>query len=400
MSPNPLVQPMPLRRLRISTRLRLHPEFVISPARFALRHDVDLMGDVSPETSFKKDGDAVEKAEDVKANIHLVQHDAIRLFTERDAGVDWIRSLDLDPSVLLHGVKGCPLVEQDLILSLSILKTMVVPLLANPLDACHIIPGVGGGGGHVAYWTAIESEVWLPGINIACLHGVSHPITGPAEGTTKKRLQLGDKRDDCLIRFKHASCCATGPGGVQCVEGLRVKLCLKGHALPAAMAGRPESIALVKGAMRLVTFHAADVARVHQVMMSRLVGSYLPVPQEWTDTGKALTHARVIALLSRLTPIPIDEIQAMDNGLRRYSDSTRKRLNKDLQIEAARLESVPVSMLFQPAVYAAHLSERTPRADGHIDPLIATMLTVARPHGSCSDATFSNQTQPENHDMA
>ncbi|MEI7909490.1 MAG: hypothetical protein WCK77_07620 [Verrucomicrobiota bacterium] len=124
------------------------------------------------------------------------------------------------------------------------------------------------------------------------------------------------------------------------------------------------------------------------------------IPQEWTDTAKALTHARVIALLSRLTPIPIDEIQAMDNGLRRYSDSTRKRLNKDLQIEAARLESVPVSMLFQPAVYAAHLSERTPRADGHIDPLIATMLTVARPHGSCSDATFSNQTQPENHDMA
>lgn len=367
---NPLVQPMPLRCLRISTRLRLHPEFVNAPAKFALRHDVDLVGNVSPETSFKKDGDAVEKAEDVKANIHLCQHGAIRLFTERDGAGDWIRSIDLDPSVLLHGAKHRPLVEQDLVVSLSILKNKVAPLLADPLDACHIVPGLGGGNGHVAYWSAIESEVWLPGIHIACLHGVSHPNTRPAEGATKGRMQLGDKADDYIIRLKDAGGEVAGPGGVQSAEGIRVKLGIKGHALPTIV-GQPNTTALVKDTKRLVIFHAPDVARVHQEMMSQLAGAYLPVPPEWADTGKPFTHARAIALVSLLTSIPIDELRATDVNLRQPSDSTRKRLNIEVPVEASRLKPVPVATLFHPAVYGTHLAGRTPRADERIDPLVA-----------------------------
>jgi hypothetical protein len=368
MNNNRTSPPLHVRTLTIATRIRLHPGFVEDPGTFARQHGVDLVRDVFPATSFKKDPDTRKKREKVKANIHLVRDGAIRLFTERDGDGDWIRSIDLNPAVLLHDDKNHLLIEPDLVLALDILKTKVAPLLADQEDVRHIVPGLAGDNEHIAYWRTIGSEVRLPGILLFCLHRLSHPTTGPAEGANEEEIKLGHFGDDCVIRFKKDCWIVAGPDGAHEVQGVRVKLSLKGDALLAEF-GRPGTMALVKEIERVVAFRASDVTRVHQEVMSRLEGTYLPVPPEWDDMGTPA--AKIIALLSQVTSIPLDELRAKHEAQSKPSPSTRKRLTKDVKAALDSLKSVPVSSLFRPDVYGSYMTGCAAPLDDRIGPLIA-----------------------------
>jgi len=343
--------PLPLHSLKISTRIRLHPDFVNDPDRFARRNGVDLVGEVNPSTSFKGDAATGEKSAKYNANIHLVEYGAIGIFTEQDNTGNWVKSIKLNPSILLHGKKNDPLVEKDLIMSQRILQNKVAPLLADPVDACHIVPGNGGDHDPIAYISAIETETLLPGIDLHCLHDLYHPIAGPAEGTTKNRIKLGETKDNCVITFKKAKCELPGPDGVRKLRGLRVRLSLKGDAL-VSMYGRSGSTAEVKHTRRLITFQTSDPALVHQMAMSRLEGTYLRTPTEWQHggNGKPVTHAKLIALVSKLTPIPLEELSEMDGIIRQPSKSSVRLLSQDVPVEVGRLKPVPVSTLFKPLV--------------------------------------------------
>ena len=345
--------PLHVRSLTIATRVRLHPEFIKDPITFARQHGVDLVDEVFPVTSFKKDPATREKIEKVKANIHLVRDKAIRLFTERDGGGDWIQQIEVTLA-LLHGDKDHPLTEPDLVLALSMLKAKVAPLLADRLDTCHIVPG-GAGDEHLAYFRTIDIEARLPDIRLPYLHGVSHPNTGPAEGANEKEVKLGHFGDDFIIRFTKSKWEAAGPGGEQSVQGLRVTLSLRGHALLASFCG-PDTQAMVKGTKRVVRICAPAVALVYQKTMLRLEGTYLPVPLEWADLGKDVTAAKIIALLSRVTSFSLDELRAMYDQQLNPSKSSRMRLTKDIKAAVDCLKSVPVSSLFRPEVYGCGLT--------------------------------------------
>lgn len=368
----PLPQPFPLCTLTISTMLRLDPEFTRAPLVFARRRGVDLANHVFPETSFKKDPGGEEKLAKVKANIHLVRHGAIRLFFERDADGDWVKSINLNPAILLYGAERHPLIDHDFLRSLSILRRRVPPLLADPLDAQHIVPGLADEGDPIAYWSGLRSEILLPGILRRGLHGLSHPMTGPAQGNTKTRIQLGNNDDDCVIRFTEAKAGRSGPGVSRGAAGVRVELLLKGPSLPPRFA-RLGTTALVRDHHRLISFPGSSVALVHQNVMSQLEGIYLPVPPEWSDKslGKRVTHAKVFALLSSLTAVPLQKLRKIDEELRHPSDDTRERLDKAV-LEAARwLTPAPVSTLFTSSVYSAQAAGMATPADGRIDPQIA-----------------------------
>jgi len=274
---NPLSQALPLHSLSISTNIRLHPDFSKAPVVFAQQSGVVLADDVFHETSFMKDAESEdpynqEKTAKVKTNIHLVQHGAIRLFAERDDEGDWVVSINLNPSLLLHEAKRHPLLDSDLSLSLGILRNMVTPLLADPLDARHIVPGLVSEKEAIAYWSLIESEILIPGIRLPCLHRLSHPMTGSAEGATKTCIQLGNNGGDSVIRFESSqSGWPLVRRGSQTVQGVRVTLTLKGRALTAEF-GQFGTTTLVNNIERLTAFPASAVASVHQTMMSRLGG--------------------------------------------------------------------------------------------------------------------------------
>jgi hypothetical protein len=352
--------------LRISTRIRLHREFVKSPTSFACRLGVDLVKDVSPEMSFAKSVDG-EKTTKVRANIHLVRHGAIRLFTERADGADWIRSIDLNPALLLHGPADHLSVDHDLPWVLHLCQGAVTPLLADPRDRGHVIPGLVANSENRAYWSRIKSLLRLPGIQIPGLHGVSHPDAGPPDGPDDKRLQLGKNDDDCVIAFE-----AAAGEGRHNGAGVDVSLSLKRRALLAAYQTIGK-VASVLECERLVAFRASDVAKVHREVMSRLTGIYLPVAPEWADTGKDVTPAKITALLSKITPIPLDELCALDVELRNPSLSTLKRLKRDLSTVDASLKPVPVSSLFRPRAYAACVVDHGYPVGDRCDPRIAAV---------------------------
>lgn len=387
----PLHQSMFIRNLGITTNLLLHQDFVAGPRRFASRHNVDLADEVFHETDFRRDPTAArgcERIEITGSNIHLVRHGAIRLLTQAQSDRDGTRvcSIDMNPSMLLYGTKCYVLAAGDLPSSLSILREQVLPLLANPHDVRHIVPGLAQDGEEpVAYWNRVDSEFLFPRIDIRCLHGLSHPCTGPADGATPKRIQFGDMEDECVIRIKEARWDMNSPNGVERVRGIRVRLILKGQALidEFSQFGKFSS---VNNAVRMVAFSEPSLALVHQAVMARMEGVYLPVPPEWQDKadGKRVTAAKVMALVSQLTSIPLDELRTMDENIRHPSDSTRKRLKKDLTMESGRLTPVPVSTLFNPAAYSIHSSGGQHAAD-NIDPIIANAYSQA------ADALFRGE---------
>ena len=363
-----------LRSLKITTQLAVHPDFLPEPRKFARRTGLDLVGEVYPETHFRKDPDnpgADEKLEKMKWNVHLVRHQAIRLLLEPDnAGCPEIRSIELEPPMLLHEMKRCWLSPGDLLRSLSILREQVSLLLADPQDARHIVPGLSWDEPPKAFWSMIDSEILLEGIQIPCLHNLGHPNTGPAAGAKNDRIQLGDKGDECVIRFKTEKWRSAGPGSMD-VQGIRARLMLRGSILASGFS-RLGRTTLIDDMERVVSFSEVGVACVHQAMMSKLEGTCLPVPPEWRLAGKN-AHARTIAWVSSLYPIPPEDLLAMDKEIRQPSPSTRTRLRRGIKVEESRLHPFPVAELFSPAAYASLQSDSPMPLNGYIDPEIATV---------------------------
>ena len=340
---------------------------------------MDLVADVFTQVDFRRNRDdpgTDEKIEKLSSNIHLVQHGAIRLFAKPDED-DWlVHGIDLNPSMLLYEAERHRLHDGDLQRALNMLKAAVTPLLAEPLDTRHIVPGIVMDEKPVAFWRLVDSETYISGINIRCLHDLSHPNTGPAGGAKKNRIQLGDKKDDCVIRIEEPKWATDGLDGTEGAEGIRVSLILKRRKLTDAFM-EFATIAKVSDTPRLVSFTEAGLDRVYRSVITRLVGTHLPVPAAWLESkakGRkdCVTHAKAMALASRLTSVPLEEIRIMDAEVRQPSGSTLKRLKKDLPIEAGRLAPVPVATLFDPPEYAGHLSG-VPDPAGDTDPTIANV---------------------------
>jgi len=356
-------QPVPIRGLRITTSILLDPDFIANPQAFARQHSVELAGEVSPATHCRRNPDDPNDHElhrCVRWNIHLVRHGAIRLFAERaiNKTSEWLKSIEIDPAMLLYEAERHPLVEGDLPRSLEILRDKVSPLLANPTEARHIVPGAVQDEGGVAFWSKVDSEILLPGIQIPCLHKLSHPSTGAEEGRTDSFVRLGNKSEPCVIRIEKTRWMSATPDGNESVEGIRVGLTLKGNSLVGAFK-KLGKVATISGAERLVLLPELSVARVHQAMMARLEGTYLPVPPEWRDRalGKPLTSAKILALLPYLTGKSSEDLQATYEQMNRTSLSTKKRLKKDLRVESDRLAAVDVSTLFHPSAYGLPTTE-------------------------------------------
>ena len=100
---------MMIRNLRISTKLKLHPDFVAEPHVFARQVNIDIMGDYSPKVDFRKSqtpsiGLGNSRDEIFNHNFHLEQHRAIKLFSKTDKNAnsdgfeDNLHSIQLNPS--------------------------------------------------------------------------------------------------------------------------------------------------------------------------------------------------------------------------------------------------------------------------------------------------------------
>ena len=332
-------------KLRISTDLPLHPEFAKNPDTFAFKHNVNLVGGFLPEVMLENNYESGGKFEKSKENITLVHRDAIRLFVCNDGDGYRIRSIFVNPSELMNRSKrdNRPF---NVYTGLELLKENVAPLLANQDDVRHIIPGnAGDDGEHRSNWSEVECTLLLPHYEIACFHGLAHPLTGPAQGSGKKRIELSSEDGCCTIRFNQTHWSGSGSTRLARVDGVAVILSLKGDALAAAFKSKGLT-APVRDAERLVRFSADVIVRGFLDVLRQTAGSYLPVPPEWAAMGKAVTSGKMIALLAEITSIPRDEILAMDAAIRNPCKSTRYILDKGTAAVAASLKPILVSSLF------------------------------------------------------
>ena len=332
--------------LRISTDIALNPEFSKNPIEFAASRDVRLVRPVLPEVSFKKDRETDGKVEKLKANIHLVRPDAMRLFIKDHGGVYRLHSIDISVGELLYGNKEHHITDLDLESTLDMLRSQVAPLLADPHDARHILPGHAKQGEEIANLSKITAWTFLPGLQIASFHDLSHPQTGPAVGSAKGWIRLEDGNGKFSILFEKAQWSQDAAGKASIVKGVSVTLCLKGKMARTYFpsAGR---LKCVEGMNRLASFRCSDVSEVFMSMMRKLKGTYLPVPLEWESLGKPVTRPKVMALLHQLTGIPIDDLKNINEQVSDPSESTRKRLKADIRKASVWLKPVPVSTLFE-----------------------------------------------------
>ena len=347
MKPNTTTLPdVTISNLRISTDIALNPEFVKNPNRFALSHNVNLVDCFLPELSFKQDREADEMAESEKANLFLVHHKAIRLFVQNDASGYRIRSIAVNPAELMRHSDQYAVTSDSLEAALDLLKSNIEPLLEKPLDARHIVPGhADDNGEHRACWSEVVLKAFIPGLEIACFHDLAHPLTGPAQGSSKNCINLCSKDGSFAIRFEQIRLKSKGKKALPRVEGVSVALTLSGHMLPGTF-GSKGVIAWVCNTRRLVSFPALSVAEAFFDRLSQISGTYLPIPPEWAGMGKPVTYAKAIALLAHLTGIPVGEIRAMDEAIRKPDRKTRRRLDDDVPAAAACLKPVPVASLF------------------------------------------------------
>jgi hypothetical protein len=325
--------------------LAVHPDFTKNPDKFAFSHKVNLTNCVLPETSFKADRETGEKLANQKANIIIGQHEAIRLFVENDGDGYRLRSIAVKPLELYEAHANSNSVRLlYLKTALSLLKSQVAPLLANPLDARHIIPS--DAENHpVSYISQVKISALFNDIEIPCLHNLSHPLTGPVQGSTKKRVELRSGDGDCTILFEKVSWDEPVGGHVRYTEGIHVKLALKGKPLVSqfSLFGSTQRVGNTK---RLVKLCILEAYHIFDMLMAQLGGTYVPVPPEWSGMGKPVTHAKTIALLAELTGIPVGEIRDMDQTIRKPSKSTIERLDHDVQVAATCLKPIPIARLF------------------------------------------------------
>lgn len=334
-----------IRNLSIKTKIPIHPKFFDNPSGYARSHSIKLAKAIHSESHFKTEKRDATLIQKDQYNIHLFRQGAIRLLVDPERK---LRCIDLSPSILLFGLERQPLRVGDLPFALSILKETVTPLLANPDDSIHIIPGLVEEKELIAYWKNFETDFLLHGQNILSLYGLNHPDTSGPHGSESKRIQLGDQNDPCFICFEPRKMRASD------VESINVNLILKGMKLSNAFEGLGTK-KMINGESRLIAFPEDSFALVHQNMMSRLQGDYLPVPPEWENkVGKGSRNAsmtKTIALLSKLMDRPCEELLDLALMLNNPSDEVFEGWENDLLIESSRLNSVPVSSLFHPGAY-------------------------------------------------
>ena len=234
--------------------------------------------------------------------------------------------------------------EADLDAALCRLQTEVTPLLAREEDACHIIPGRVRGDEDIACWSAITTEMRLPGIDIRGLHDLSHPLIGKAEGTTKNRIKLEDNNSTCSLILEKANWKTDGTE-FHATSGIRATLKLNGDMLQHFVQGHG-TLRKIRGHDRLIRIKASAFPSCQNRIMSRLEGYYLPIPKEWTGMGKAVANFKVIALTSQLTSLPIPGILSNYVDLAKPSKPTVKKLIASVQAAQEGLKPIPASDLF------------------------------------------------------
>lgn len=365
----------PALQLGISTSLPLHPDFLTKPVPFARKYGVSLHGDPVASTTRATDLETKEEILRHKVNIHLVAFGAIRLFARID-GPGYrmtVKTIDVNVALLLYGNSDHPIAHDDVARALTRVQREVAPLLADGNDAKHIVPGLAKRGDERASWRYIVSTVTCMHTQLHECYNIAHPGTGAAEGTTPKRTQLGKKGDDLIITIESPKMRlhGEGDGTIEEIPRIKVTVSLKGRGMLRRYRDSGGT-ARIGESLRLTRFSSSTPTDVHEAITEELEGVHI-APTARSPQGRALTPAKAVAFLSAITSLSVEDLSSAYEGIANSSESTRKRLKRDVSKELARISPVPLSSRLTPAFQAPYSAKLALWPVQEADPRIAAI---------------------------
>jgi hypothetical protein len=337
-----------VRSLVIQTDVPMCPNYRTRVNQFVPPGSVDWMSGMSRTEMIvptEVHGKPKRLDDEEKTLFHLVRYGAITITSMRRGSDTRIVSIVLNPAMALYGKANHPLDDDDLARAQALLKESCGPLLADPADVRHLVPGeVGEDEEPVAVWRSFKCEAWYPGIELAHIHYLSHPEAGSAEGRKLNFARLVPELPGCLISFKRVK--RKVDGSDTKVPGLMISLELGDQEL-AHRQRRHGSTARVRNRVR----HGfEDVRRLCREVISELEGYYLPVPAQWAAKPGTAKFARMICLVAAFTErTPAELLMSPSIGqnvCRRTVDRLRRRVPKEL----ALLKPVPLAAVLSPGL--------------------------------------------------
>ena len=288
---------MPVDRLVVSTRLLVHPDFKLDPKGFLESREI-FHGRFNLRVNDRNQLKIISFDLDQQSSIH------VRIYEELP-GQWYLRRLEFNPGKILHGHNGRILNEHEVATAFAVVTERVEPLLEDPEQSQHVIPGCARNS--PSYWQSLEIGYQRHDPDsdmLTKLQNMRHPqIRKKATHYQGESITLGAPRGELKIiayrkdlemsaTLKHFG--IRNPHPI-----LRVEVKLSGKKLLQYL-GNHRNIEN----NRVVRFTGAELTEAHQRVISELQG----IRGGKADTKPGSDHkvGRFMGLLSTHFGVPLE----------------------------------------------------------------------------------------------
>lgn len=353
----------------ISCYLRVSPDFTANPTDYAQRHQVDLNfmagRKVAPRVATGQ-----SSSKNKQENFYLNQERAVKLEIEFPPDLPhhaFLRTIKINPSLLLYGTPSPPLNSHSVQAAFSWTKDQITRLLATPEESRFIIPGIAGEGDpDRSFWKRIKCEMYWPEIDRRFLHQMDHSLLGAAQGSDSKKIQFtkdsGFSASFKSIHKKKRQKHFLGSTGEH--RDLLVSL-----VYPEGRLAKMKTSNL--NGKQLVSFNLPAVASLIRNTMYEFSGFYLPVPDEDSVEGERITDSKVVALLARLTNMPIEKCIQLYASCKKVTERSCDRYEQAIRRAYEKFNPIPFETLCNQMFDRDYATTPTKPCEYPIDPWIA-----------------------------
>lgn len=302
--------------------------------------------------------------------------------------------IQVNPGKILYGHNGRPLNEDGVLVALSLARDLLLPLLANPADHLHLIPGLCPEGS--AFFSYVEIFINLHDPNGALQHAFRNPkhpeIRKAAMHVEGESVKLGNGRSQLQIEFYRKDLelaqlikkrKAPDPARV-----LRIEVRLKGEKLVESFTGNG-SIREIGGKNQLVGFTGSGLVAVHLAKMLKLTGCFHH-PGDLADLPRDNVLGRSLGQLCHHYSINLADVVAMLAKRFDQCEATIRRHRNAALDELSLISPFRLEDMFSPEAYAHQAGISIPKLENMlrqrresavIDPRIAAVYGT-KPAGS------------------
>jgi hypothetical protein len=324
-------------------------------------------------------------------------YDTITLLASKDP-VWSIYRINFNPGKLIFGHNGRILTEENFLHALSVLIELVTPLLSNPGDWIHIVPGL-----HVnsrAWWRSLEIPCHVldeDGAILKAFTNAKHPDINlpPLHKRQGQTVTFANSTGTLLVRVyrKDIQMEVTKPGGVTNPQPvLRLEVALKDDKLGEYFGGGTWKS--IEGIRRLVGFRPSNLKQAWLDVMTKFQGCYARVPAMDEKNDKWGRFMGWVAFRTGLSfQDQFDYVrQSFAFNNKEAESNTKSRLYKAACAEISLLSPVQFTDLFseqrwnnQPNLTIRNLEAMSQARHQHIDinPLVGAV------YGSKSQTTIA-----------